>query len=221
MTKRKYFREKLGMVFRIDLREGTHGYGQVATETKYIFFDHQDPYDHPTPVEEILEKPVAFYSVVDRYVLKEGLWDILGVWPVKPENQIFPDPFGYNDWTKSYFIWKTGVGQVPCTLEETYGREILASYGHGAIEQRLRDHLARRPNYWVERSRSDHLYPTSREFAVTYPRMKEFYAQYGYNFHWLDEEDEAERIAEEAKKKKAEEAAQAKEEKKKASKKKV
>ena len=58
--KRKYFREKIGMVFRVNLHEGTYGYGQIATETKYIFFDHMYKEGQWTLVEEILQKPIAF-----------------------------------------------------------------------------------------------------------------------------------------------------------------
>ncbi len=183
--KRKYFKEKIGMVFRINLHEGTYGYGQIATETKFIFFDHMDVEGNFTPVEEILEKPVAFYATVDRYVLKEGLWEILGIWPVKPENQVFPATFSYNPFKETYTIFKNGVGNVPCTLEETYGRECLASCGHGLIEQRLRDHFAKRPCYFVEQDRAQHL--------KNFPPIKEFYKQYGYDFHWLDDKVETQR----------------------------
>ena len=182
MEKKKRFRKKIGMVFRIDLKEGTYGYGQVATEVDNIFFDHQDEADHFTPIEEILEKPIAFYATVDRYVLKEGLWEILGIYPVKPENQVFPDFFGYDPFKKTYTLFKKGIGYVPCTLEETYGHEYLTSYGHGGIEQRLRDHFAGRPCWYIEYDRTQHLGPT-------FMSMKEFYKQYGYDFHWLDEGD--------------------------------
>ena len=186
--KRKYFRKKVGMVFRINLQEdGNYAYGQVATETKHTFFDHLDKDGNWTHIEEIIQKPVAFYATVDNYVLKEGLWEILGVWPVNPENQVFPAPFGYNSFKghETYFIWQNHEGksvtQEPCTLEETYGRELLASWGHGSIEQRLRDHFAGRPNYDLTLVRSLHL------DRNTIPSRKDFYAQYGYNFHWLDD----------------------------------
>ena len=176
------------MVFRVDLHEGTYGCGQVATEVDNIFFNHMDVEGNFTPVEKILEKPVAFYATVDKYVLKEGLWEILGIWPVKPENQVFPEMFGYDSLMGnkgSYFIWKTALKRAPCSLEETNGRECLASYGHGSIEQRLRDHFAGRPNYDLVRQRSKHL-------GITFLPMKEFYKQYGYDFHWLDEEENKE-----------------------------
>ena len=183
MQKRKYFRKKIGMVFRINLHDGTYGYGQVATRVDNIFFDHMDKEGEFTPIEEILEKPIAFYAVVDRYVLKEGIWEILGIWPVKPENQVFPDSFGYDRLKETYFFWKDNpLRQEPCTLEETYGHEMLASCGHGLIEQRLRDHFAKRPCYFVERRRAKHL--------KSFLPIKEFYKQYGYDFHWEDDEDD-------------------------------
>ena len=178
--RRKYFREKIGMVFQIDLKEGTYGYGQIATDTRYVFFDHQDPYGQLTPPEIIIEKSVIFNATLDRYVLKMGLWPILGVWPVKPENQIFLPSFGYNPFKRRYWIFQNGVGEIPCTVEETYGRELLASCEHGIIEQRLRDHFAGRPCYFIEEARARHL--------PSFPKMKEFYAKHGYDFHWLDEE---------------------------------
>ncbi len=189
--KRKYFKEKIGMVFRINLNEGTYGYGQVATKGDNVFFDHMDVDGHFTPVGEILEKPVAFYATVDRYVLKEGLWEILGIWPVKPENQVFPESFGYDLLKETYFIWGAGMKKELCTLEETYGRECLASCGHGLIEQRLRDHFAKRPCYFVEQDRAQHL--------KNFPPIKEFYKQYGYDFHWLDDKVENQHAVEVAK----------------------
>lgn len=181
MEKRKYFKEKIGMVFRINLHDGTYGYGQVATITKNIFFDHMDKEGEFTAIEKILEKPIAFYAVVDRYVLKEGIWEILGIWPVKPENQVFPDSFGYDRLKETYFFWKDNpLRKEPCTLEETYGHECAASWGDWHIELRLRDHFAKRPCYIVAEQRSGHL--------KNFPGIKDFYKQYGYDYS--DEDDE-------------------------------
>lgn len=186
MEKKKRFRKKIGMVFRVDLKDGTYGYGQVATKTKNVFFDHKDDEGHFTPIEEILEKPIAFYAVVDHYVLKEGLWEILGIYPVKPENQVFPESFSYDPFEKTYTLFKNGIGDVPCTLEETYGHECLASWGDWHIEQRLRDHFSGRPCYIVEEQRSQHL-------SHNFMSIKEFYKKYGYDFYWLDEEQESQK----------------------------
>ena len=121
---------------------------------------------------------------MDRYVLKEGLWEILGTWSVKPENQTFPASFGYDALKNTYVIWKDGLKKEPCTLEEIYGRECASSWGAWHIEQRLRDHFAKRPCYFVESSRAQHL-------GSFKPSYKEFYKQYGYDFHWLDNGNES------------------------------
>ncbi len=183
----KRFLKKIGMVFRINLQEdGAYAYGQVATDVDNIFFDHVDKEGQWTLVEELLQKPLTFYATVDRYVLKEGLWEILGIWPVKSEHQVFPPSFGYDLIKNTYYKFKPGtLEKIPCTLEETYGHQVLASYGHGSVEQRLRDHFAGRPNYDLVRQRSKHLGPT-------FLSMKEFYKQYGYDFHWLDDEEKSE-----------------------------
>ena len=68
--KRKYFKEKIGMVFRINLHEGTYGYGQIATETKFIFFDHMDVEGHFTPVEEVLKKTNSFLCCSGQICIK-------------------------------------------------------------------------------------------------------------------------------------------------------
>lgn len=187
--KRRYFRKKVGMVFRIPLNEqDAYAYGQVATEVDNIFFDHQDRGDHWTPVEDILQKPVIFVATVDRYVLKEGLWDVLGVWPVDAKNQEFPETVGYDTLKKTYFFWRNNpekgrVDQIPCSLEDIEGHEFLTSWGHGGIEQRLRDHFAGRSNFDITYQQLYHVHQ-----GMGYMSRKDFYKQYGYDFHWLDDE---------------------------------
>ena len=186
--KRRYFRKKIGMVFRIPLNENNaYAYGQVATETRNIFFDHQDVENQWTSIENILQKPVIFVATVDRYVLKEGLWEVLGVWLVDPKNQEYPETVGYDTLKQTYFFWRNNpekgkVDQVPCSLEDIEGHEFLASYGHGSVEQRLRDHFDGRPNYDFVRQRMTHIHQRKG-----YMSRKNFYKQYGYNFHWLDD----------------------------------
>ena len=158
----------------------------VATEVDNVFFDHQDTENQWTPVEDIIQKPVIFVATVDRYVLKEGLWVVLGVWPVDPKNQKFPETYGYNRIKKTYFFWRNNpekgkVDQVPCSLEETYEHEKLTSWGDGGIEQRLRDYFANRPNYDFIRDRLYHIHQ-----GKGYMSRKDFYKQYDYDFHWLD-----------------------------------
>lgn len=190
MMERKV-KEEVGMMFRVPLRDGTYGYGQVPRIAKCIFFDHRDPEDAWTPVEEILKKPMIFYVTVDKHVIEDGIWKSLGVWPVDPPHQKFPDPFGWDYFKKQYTIWQTGVGKTFVNQADIDGRELLASWGHIAVEDRLRDHFAKRPNYLVEESRN--------RLNPDFPKsITEFYKQYGididalhkkyYGEHILDED---------------------------------
>jgi len=181
--KRRYFRKKIGMVFRVPLHEeSSFAYGQVATDVDNVFFDHTDKDGTWTPVEEILSKPVIFSLTVDHYVLKQGLWEVLGIWPVNPEHQVEPEElFGYDNLKEKYFFWRDNGKKEYCTLDDVRGYETLTSWGHGGVEQRLRDHFAVRPNYDITYDYSKHL--------GLFMGRKEFYAQYGYDFHWLDDEE--------------------------------
>lgn len=176
MEKKKRFRERIGMVFRVPLRENNqYAYGQVATEVDNIFFDHVDTEGQWTPVEQILQKPVIFYVTVDQYVLKQELWEVLGVWPVDPQNTVFPDPFVWDDIAKKYFIMKSGVGDIPATIEDIQDRELLSSWGEWHVEDRLRDHFAGRPNYFVEEAKN--------RLNTNFPDMITFYKQYGVDIN--------------------------------------
>lgn len=108
------------------------------------------------------------------------MWEILGVWPVDPQNTVFPDPFTRDVNTHKYYIWWQGKGRTLASREEIEGRECLASYPNANVEQRLRDYFAGRPNYDWEWDRCDD--------PKNFPTRKEFYKQYGYDFHWMDEE---------------------------------
>ena len=176
---KKGIRKKVGQVLRIPLEEGVYGYGQVATDVDHIFFDYKGDGQN-TNIEEVLKSPVIFKVTVDKYVVNKGYWEVIGIYPVNPEYQICKDSFSYDPFNKRYTIWRMGQGQIPATKEEIMGLERMASYGHGAVEQRLRDHFAGRPNYYVEKDISF--------FGPNYQSMKEFYKQYGYDFKLPDEE---------------------------------
>lgn len=181
-VKKKRFREKIGMVFRINLHENDmYAYGQVTTDKYYVFFDHYDIKDQWTPIEEIIKKPIIFNAIVFNWVLKDGIWEVLGVWPVKEEHKTFPKRFRY--YGGSYILTDGGeywLNGEKCSREKTFGHEPDIIVENTMTEQRLRDHFANRPCYFTEKYRWQH-------FPPPHPRPKEFYAQYDYDFHWFDD----------------------------------
>ncbi len=170
--KSKRIREKVGQVFQVPLGNGLFGYGQVATKTKQVFFDYQDD-GSAEDLEKIIQRPMLFIICVDSYVIKEGLWKVLGVLPVNPDFEKEEDVFSYDSIKEKYVIWKTGIHKVIATPEEIYNLECFSSWEHGAVADRLRDHFAGRPCYWVDEARNQHNIHFKRD-------IHEFYEQYGY-----------------------------------------
>jgi hypothetical protein len=175
----KGIRKKIGQLYKIPLGDLIFSYGQVVTSVDHVFFDYLDQ-GNATDYDKILSSPVIFRCTVDRYVLAKGYWEILGVFPVNPTYQKYEELFSYNSFTKTYQIFKDGKGFVPATWEEIQDMEPFASWQHKAVEQRLKDHFAGRPCYFIEKDRNEH----SHDF----PDIFTFYKRYGYDFK-LDEEE--------------------------------
>ena len=89
--------------------------------------------------------------------------------------------FTYSSDTNEYYIWEKGKDQVPGTHEDIKDLEMIASWEHQHVEQRLIDYFEGRPNYNYEDMHNKH----NPNFPKT---RKEFYAQYGYVVK-EDEED--------------------------------
>jgi hypothetical protein len=174
MEKKKRIREEVGQVFQVPLGNNLYGYGQVAPTAEYAFFDYFNN-GQIENLEDIINRPVLFRLTVDSYVIKEGLWPIIGILPVKKELKINNTPFTYDSDKNSYLIWKNGLEQILATPEEIYNLECFASWEDKHVEQRLRDHFAGRPNFDVEYFRNQHNPNFERD-------IEKFYQQYGYDF---------------------------------------
>lgn len=171
VTKRKRIREKPGQVFRVPLGNGMFGYGQLI-DPYSVFFDYKDNGINTDP-NFVIQQPVAFTVTVDSYAIKDQLWEVITVLPIKPEFIQSRRRFTYSSDTKEYYIWEKGKDQIAGTPEDIKGLEMIASWGHRAAEQRLLDYFEGRPNYDYESDHNQH----NPDFPKT---RKEFYAHYGY-----------------------------------------
>lgn len=177
---KKGIRKKVGDVFRIPLGNQVYAYGQAVTIAANVFFDYTDNGVN-TDVDKILNSIPLFKVTVDRYVLSKGYWEIIGKYPVDPTLSSYEDAFIYDPIIKQYLIFKDGIGQIPATWEEIKNLEPLTSWGHGSVEQRLKDYLAGRPNYDIE-----YFHRWDRE---NFPDIYAFYKQYGYDFKYPGDEE--------------------------------
>jgi hypothetical protein len=170
--KKKRFRKKDGMLFQVPIG--------------YAFFNYRD--QGKADVDTILKAPLLFRLSVDAYVLKDGLWPVLGVYKVRDEIKEKKEGFMI-DHKDRVMRWKADGEKIPITLEEAREEKLeeLSSWGHGSVEQRLRDHFAERLNHDVEE-----MYSSDSE---NFPDIKTFYAMQGYDFTLLDENYDEEDFA--------------------------
>ena len=171
--KKKRIRKKEGQIFRVPLSGGSFGYGQVMPVSGSVFFDYTDDGTNTDP-NFVIRQPILFDIGVDDYVIKDQIWEVIAILPVNPEfMEINRKAFTYSRDTNSYFIWPGNAPKFEVTPEDIKGIEMIASWDHRSVEQRLLDYFENRPNYTYEsmHNRHDPNFPKTR---------KEFYAQYGY-----------------------------------------
>lgn len=177
--RKKKIRRKPGQVFQVPLGNGKYAYGQT---TKYysIFFDYQNDGKNPD-INEIIQKPILFKIGVAYYVIEDKIWPVLGILPINPEFEKEEDLFTYNTDKQHYVIWKTATHKILASPEEIYNLEYFSSWEHGSVSDRLRDHFAGRPCYWVEEARNSHNPNFERDIV-------KFYQQYGYEHPYFKDD---------------------------------
>lgn len=174
-TKQKKIREKIGQVFIIPLSDGIFGYCQMVSKTKYAFFNFFDHGEH-IDIEEIISSDVLFFLTIDSFVIKEGLWEMIGILNVRKEF-VREDQFSYDSLAGNYIIWRVIDGrlqQIKANSDEIKDLECFASSNDRHVIERLEDYLAGRPNYWVQLDKNQH--------DPNFPGITEFYKKYGYDY---------------------------------------
>jgi len=167
-----------GAIVEIDLMDGTYSYAQVLEDPQVAFFDllRNKSQERPS-INEILKSKLLFrLSVYEEAVRNE--WLRIGREKYDPTWDISPSSYFIDSSTGEITIWKSEGGRVKGTEKDIEGMEYFSVWQSGAVEQRLRDHFAGRPCWYLEQDK-----PGAKPIG-----MKEFYAKYGYDFHWLDDD---------------------------------
>jgi hypothetical protein len=106
--------------------------------------------------DEIIRKPIAFKVNVMHDAIKSGRWPIVGNKPLEAE-MMTPVHFSKQDVIDKNRIsiyWQVERGpdvvEVPATFEECIGLEPGVVWYADHLEDRLRDHFAKRLCKWLE-----------------------------------------------------------------------
>ena len=110
-------------------------------------------------VVAVAQMPVLFRLWVMDYAITTGVWPVVGYQQLSAENA--EEPFFYKQDAISgrLFLYHSSFADTgyerPASLSECQGLERAAVWDPDHVVDRLRDHLAGRPNKWVESMRID------------------------------------------------------------------
>jgi hypothetical protein len=140
-------RRTIGAVLRVPLDERSHAYAWALPEADFAFFDLRA--ESAVPIEEVVRSLIAFRVAVHKSAWSTGRWKRVG--NVEPPPEILaPVPTFIQDPISGRFSIYV-LGDIrPATREQCLGLERCAVWEPEHVEDRLRDHFARRPNKWVE-----------------------------------------------------------------------
>lgn len=141
---------KEGSLYAIKLEDGSYAYGQVCKGLDFAFFDLKSP--KLLPVDDILDRPVAFRIPVARGEPSRAGWTCVGVGPLQgsraTEAAYRHSPVG----SKDVFLYRAGESRQ-ASDSEVENLEVWAIWFAPQIEQRLADHFAGRTNLFVAQLR--------------------------------------------------------------------
>jgi hypothetical protein len=140
-------RGKLGDVVKIDLGNGSFGYGRVLPEPLMAFYDLQS--HDPVSAPEVVKSPILFSIWVMYHAIKSEKWEVIGNVPLEDQLKIKPRFFSQDILSKKFSIYDNGK-DIPATRDECIGLECAAAWDGEHVEDRLRDHFAGVPNIWLE-----------------------------------------------------------------------
>lgn len=138
----------VGAIVRVPIDEEYHTYAQILEEADYAFYDART--NGVLSIAEIVTRPVLFVVAVYNHAVNKGHWLKVGKAPIQPSLEKPIPKFIQDAWDPTHLqIYERGQSR-PATRAECEGLERCAVWAAEAVEERLRDHYAGRPNKWVE-----------------------------------------------------------------------
>jgi hypothetical protein len=148
----KRTRRVAGQVVEIDLGNGFNAYGRVLEEPLFAFYEEYRPNDLHTELAEILGWRVAFRIWVMNYAITKGRWRVIGSRPLSSEELHKPEFFKQDPINGQLSIYddnKAPSYERPAIFAECEHLECAAVWDPTHVEDRLRDHIAGKPNRWT------------------------------------------------------------------------
>lgn len=136
-----------GSLVRIALGNDRYGYAQMLDRPEYAFFDHFDL--GKSTVNEVLTRNVLFRLWVKNGAHSSGRWVKIGSAPVASALRSPVLRFNQDPLSLVIRLGHDGVSGRVVKAEECAPYERAAVWDAEHVEDRLRDHVAGRPNRWA------------------------------------------------------------------------
>lgn len=148
---KKRIRLKPGDVFKIDLGDGKHSYGQKAPEALFLFFDYCG--DKNLSLETILSKDIIFRLWLYRDVPQGEGWERVGN-QITEELDVEPYFFKQDPLNGKLYLYHSEFADMNweklATRAEIEGLERASVLEAHHIVDRLNSHFSGLPYKWTE-----------------------------------------------------------------------
>ena len=146
----KRIKERIGDIIEIHVHGKYYCYAQIIPNAQYAFFDFKK--DEPLRDFSILDNcKILFVICVYRYVLKEGIWRIVGNNSIREDLLSVRMKYIYDKHKDKFQLYNPETGEItPATKEMARGLERCSVWGDNHVEDRLYDHYLNRPCIWLK-----------------------------------------------------------------------
>ena len=146
----KRIRVRIGDIIEIHVHGKYYCYAQIIPNDEYAFFDFKT--DAPLKDFSVLDNcKILFVICVYRFVLNEGIWKIVGNYPVREDLLLVRMNYIYDKHTDTFQLYNPETGEItPATKEMARGLERCSVWGDNHVEDRIDDYYNDRPCIWMK-----------------------------------------------------------------------
>lgn len=144
----------VGSFFTVKLPCNKYGYGRILNNANYAFYDLFTTTEE-ADINNIINAKVLFIVSVYNDAINSGRWQKLGKMPLEENLMSLPMKFIQDPLDPNKFrLYDPNSGKMKdAERADCIGLEVAAVWEAYNVEERLCDHLAGKPNQWVEESR--------------------------------------------------------------------